>query len=271
MTARFRPTATWTFNGIFTSGTANANGGLNMADFVLGYPNSYRGGGSQINNAWVHSVGLYAADVWRVSRRVTLNYGLRWEPFLSAKDANGFTTAFIRENFDKGIRSTVYPNAPIGLVFAGDPGFPDQRREHVEQAGAVCAAVRRWSGIRRATTPRRFAPAPGIYYDSPKLWETAHHMLNPPFGNTVNAIAPTVVPGQAQPERLPARLREHLGLDARRRSPGGLRPPGRTRHSAAAERDVPAERRLRQHAGGRRSDAGLSVEPVLPAAVPRRA
>ena len=30
--------------------------------------NSYRGGGSQINNAWVHSVGLYVADVWRVSR-----------------------------------------------------------------------------------------------------------------------------------------------------------------------------------------------------------
>ena len=57
------------FSGIFTSGTTNANGGLNMADFVLGYPTSYRGGGSQINNAWEHSIGLYVADVWRINRR----------------------------------------------------------------------------------------------------------------------------------------------------------------------------------------------------------
>ena len=35
------------FNGIITSGTSNTNGGLNMADFVLGYPNSYRAAGAR--------------------------------------------------------------------------------------------------------------------------------------------------------------------------------------------------------------------------------
>jgi carboxypeptidase family protein len=183
------------FSGIITSGTGNANGGLNMADFVLGYPNSYRGGGSQINNAWVHSTGLYAADVWRVSGRITLNYGLRWEPFVSAKDANGFTTAFIRDNFDKGIRSTVYPNAPIGLVFAGDPGFPtdggntlNKWAQFAPRFGLV------WDP--RGDSVQTIRAGAGIYYDSPKLWETAHHMLNPPFGNTVNAIVPTSCPGK---------------------------------------------------------------------------
>jgi Carboxypeptidase regulatory-like domain len=183
------------FTGLFTSGTNNANGGLNMADFVLGLPNSYRGGGSQINNAWEHSIGLYMSDVWRKSSKLTLNYGLRWEPYISAKDANGFNTAFIRENFDKGIRSIVYPNAPIGLVFPGDPGFPnngsnvwDKWAQFAPRIGMV------WDP--RGNNAQTIRVGGGIYYDAPKLWETAHHMLNPPFGNTVDAILPTSCPGQ---------------------------------------------------------------------------
>ena len=113
------------FTGLFTSGTNNANGGLPLADFVLGLPATFRQGGSQINNQTINAIGLYAGDVWRMSRNLTLNYGIRWEPYFAAKDANGFNTAFSRENFDKGIRSAAYPNAPIGLMFAGDPGFPN--------------------------------------------------------------------------------------------------------------------------------------------------
>ncbi|HXT68633.1 MAG TPA: TonB-dependent receptor [Vicinamibacterales bacterium] len=177
------------FSGIYTSGTSNANGGLNMADFVLGLPNSYRGGGSQINNAWEHSIGLYAADVWRINRKLTLNYGLRWEPYISAKDANGFNTAFIRENFDKGIRSSVYTNAPVGLVFPGDPGFPtdggntlNKWAQFAPRFGLV------WDP--KGDNQQTIRAGAGIYYDAPKLWETAHHMLNPPFGNTVDALVP---------------------------------------------------------------------------------
>jgi Carboxypeptidase regulatory-like domain len=191
----FQANGNLTFSGLYTSGTSNANGGLNMADFVLGYPATYRGGGSQINNAWVHSVGMYAADIWRVSRRVTLNYGLRWEPFISSKDANGFNTAFIRENYEKGIRSTVYPNAPIGLVFAGDAGFPNngsntwnQLAQFAPRFGIV------WDP--KGDNLQTIRAGGGIFYDSPKLWETAHHMLNAPFGNTVNALAPTSCPGK---------------------------------------------------------------------------
>ncbi len=125
----FQSNGTFTFSGLITSGTTNANGGLNMADFVLGLPSAFNQGGSQINDQVLHSVGLYVADVWRVNRRLTLNYGLRWEPYFAARDQNNFTTAFIRENFDKGIRSVVYTNAPAGVVFPGDPGFPDEQCE----------------------------------------------------------------------------------------------------------------------------------------------
>ena len=179
------------FSGIFTSGTnGNANGGLNMADFVLGYASSYTGSGSQINNAWVQMPGAYVNDVWRWTRRLTLTYGLRWDPFISPKDANGFVTAFSRENFDKGIRSTVYTNAPVGLLFKGDPGFPTDggnNKNQMNQFSPRVGFVWDPTGANKQT----IRAGAGIYYDTAKLWETAHHMLNPPFGNSVQALAPT--------------------------------------------------------------------------------
>jgi hypothetical protein len=177
------------FTGLFTSGTNNVNGGLNLADFVLGLPATFRQGGSQINDQSINAIGLYAGDVWRMSRNITMNYGIRWEPYLAAKDANGFTTAFSRENFDRGIRSVVYPNSPVGLMFNGDPGFPTNGSNNTNslakfapRAGIV------WDP--RGDNAQTIRVGIGHYYDSPKLWQYAHHMLNPPFGQTVNAIAP---------------------------------------------------------------------------------
>ncbi len=129
----FQADGAFTFDGLMTSGTANANGGLNFADFLLGYPSRYRLGGSQINDAYVHAVGAYVNDIWRVSSRITVNAGLRWEPFLAPKDRNGYVIGWSRENFDKGIRSTVYPNAPLGLMYKGDPGFPTNNANSINQ------------------------------------------------------------------------------------------------------------------------------------------
>jgi len=182
------------FSGIFTSGTnGNNTGGLNMADFVAGYPSQYTGSGSQINNAWVQMPGVYVNDVWRMNRRLTFTYGLRWDPFIAPKDANGFVTAFSRENFDKGIRSVVYKNAPVGLLFKGDPGFPTDGGNNVNQMDQVAPRVGIvWdpTGSNRQT----IRAGTGIYYDTAKLWETAHHMLNPPFGNSVQALVPNSCP-----------------------------------------------------------------------------
>jgi Carboxypeptidase regulatory-like domain len=186
----FQANGNFGFTGLVTSGTNNANGGLNLADYVLGLPATFRQGGTQLNDQSINAIGLYAGDVWRMSRNVTMNYGIRWEPYLAAKDANGFTTAFSRANFDKGIKSVVYPNAPAGLVFNGDPGFPTNGSNNTNslakfapRAGIV------WDP--RGNNEQTIRAGIGHYYDSPKLWQYAHHMLNAPFGNTVNAIAAT--------------------------------------------------------------------------------
>jgi hypothetical protein len=81
----------FTFNqGVFT--------GNSFGDLLLGLPNTtYFAQTGPRENAIAWQTGLYAQDEWRVSDRVTINAGLRWEllpPFL---DINGN-----QANFDPG-------------------------------------------------------------------------------------------------------------------------------------------------------------------------
>src|SRR5260370_9290634 len=51
--------------------------------------------------------------------------GLRWEPSLPEPDVAGRGAHFSLPAFKAGQVSTVYPNAPAGLLFHGDPGIPE--------------------------------------------------------------------------------------------------------------------------------------------------
>ena len=55
---------------------------------------------------------------------MTVNAGLRWEPFFGQNIQNGAISNFSLDNFRNGVKSTVFMNAPAGLMFPGDPGFP---------------------------------------------------------------------------------------------------------------------------------------------------
>src|SRR5947209_6409343 len=114
----------YTFNGAAT--------GLGMADFLTGKLNSLMQVSSVLWSSRQTYVAAYLQDVWKMSPRVTLNAGLRWEPFLPlavgyGQGANlneGGSFQFSQDRFNKGVRSTVYPNAPVGLYIPGDQGFP---------------------------------------------------------------------------------------------------------------------------------------------------
>ncbi len=68
----------------------------------------------------------YAADTWKVTPKLTVNLGLRWEPFLPPQMKNGAIYNFNEANFYAGVKTTVYNNAPPGFTFPGDPGFQGQ-------------------------------------------------------------------------------------------------------------------------------------------------
>jgi hypothetical protein len=50
-----------------------------------------------------------------------VNYGVRWEPFFAFNNADGYLDHFDPTLFEENVHSTIYPNAPAGLIFPGDP------------------------------------------------------------------------------------------------------------------------------------------------------
>ena len=112
MVQTIAPNAFFVFAGTFPTNNAVAN-------LLLGAPVTfYQGLGDFARDVSVWSASVYAQDEWRLTPRVTLNYGLRYErinPFTEAEDRlNGFVP---------GVKSTVRPDAPTGLVFPGDAGI----------------------------------------------------------------------------------------------------------------------------------------------------
>ncbi len=101
--------------------------GLALADFLLGRLADTNGlqqaAPNTLDMAQTY-LGVYAQDTWTLGPRVTLNYGLRWEPFFPQQLRNGAVYQFDKARFDQNIHSTVFPTAPAGLYFPGDPGFP---------------------------------------------------------------------------------------------------------------------------------------------------
>lgn len=101
---------------------AAQRGGAPFADFLLG--NFYRSEGqvgAPIANFRSNYFALYAQDNWKITPRLTLNYGLRWEndqPFLDKYDA----IVNIDFRWDNSIEP-VYVRAGTGDPYEGNPAF----------------------------------------------------------------------------------------------------------------------------------------------------
>lgn len=99
------------FSGIFTRNP--------YADFLLGPAESLRQEGYRENDAHYWNFGSYIQDRWRVSRKLTLNLGLRYEAITPWRAYDGQFSSLV-----PGVQSTRFPTAPRGLVMQADPQFP---------------------------------------------------------------------------------------------------------------------------------------------------
>lgn len=93
--------------------------GSDFADFLLGFPSLYTQGYSPAFYERSNYAGVYAQDSWRITSNLTLNYGLRWDMIMPWTEEHNQTGTLI-----PGEQSVVFPTAPTGLVFPGDPGVP---------------------------------------------------------------------------------------------------------------------------------------------------
>jgi hypothetical protein len=105
----------FTFNGQTTR--------LGMADYFLGYASRFINGPVAEHDKRSKFVALYGADTWKVNQNLTLNYGLRWEPYFPVINRNGSAVHFDIDAMRKGVKSTRFKNTPPGVFFIGDPEF----------------------------------------------------------------------------------------------------------------------------------------------------
>ena len=105
------------FLGPYSSGGIGT--GNSLADFLVGIPNSFFEGPNGANNIRSKAVYGFGQDEWRVRKNFILTLGLRYEYSTPKLDTKGRTFSIV-----PGDQSTVFPLAPLGVVFPGDKGAP---------------------------------------------------------------------------------------------------------------------------------------------------
>lgn len=174
-------------SGINATGLPTFNGtvtGLSMADFLTGRAATWTQGNiSYFYNRQTY-IGLYVQDSWKISSRLTLNYGVRWEPWFPIWSKESLWMRFDKGLFDQNVHSTVHVNAPAGLVFPGDSQWTSghsianaRYAEFVPRFGLV------WDpkGDGKMTIRAAF----GSYTDRSGLYALSSFGQDPPIGNVV--------------------------------------------------------------------------------------
>ena len=105
-------------NGFFVFSTFPFSDGF--ASFLEGQPVVFlQGGGNFSRHIRGKALNFYGQDTFKVTSRLTLNLGLRYElPFPYTELHN------LQNLFVPGAQSKVFPSAPAGLLYPGDPGVP---------------------------------------------------------------------------------------------------------------------------------------------------
>lgn len=178
------PRGSFTFDGKF-SGNA-------IADYLLGLCSQCTGAlGSSRSNYRSNTLSLFVNDEWRVSSRLTLTLGLRYEYLGWWREINN-----LEGSFDPISGKIAYHKAPKDLPPALAPLVIN--RDNFYPAGIVYPDKNNW-GPRvgfayRPSNKFVVRSAFGVYYDNPNLNELQFTRLLPPFYGTR-----TIIPDKSAP------------------------------------------------------------------------
>jgi hypothetical protein len=109
---KFNQSGTATFSGQIT--------GNGIGDLLLGKASTFTQSAGKFKQTRGKEYSLFGEDTFRMNSRLTLTFGLRWDPFLPYHDVLGQVAGY-----RAGYQSQRFQNAPPGAIFPGDPGFPE--------------------------------------------------------------------------------------------------------------------------------------------------
>jgi len=155
--------------------------GVDFADFLLGIPSQYNQ--TQLQSFYDRNkyVGIYGQDSWRVTKHLTLNYGLRWdriEPWY--EKYNQIAT------FETGRQSVVFPGAPAGILFPGDAGIP----RTLASPGNLDFAPRIGLAYSPDSGKTSIRASYGMFYTAIEALSIGISSANAPYGTTYTSPAP---------------------------------------------------------------------------------
>jgi len=179
--ANVRSTGIYSFNGDLT--------GLGMADFLLGRPNSLR---QAVPNQLTMSqsyLGVYVQDSWRVSPRLNINAGLRWEPYFPQTQRDGHIYNFDYDRMLAGTKTDQFLKAPPGFYYPGDPGFPGKSGLYKNWKALGPRIGLGWDPRGDGKTSIRAGY--GIAYDFVNAQYHLNTNIAPPFGNDITTTPAT--------------------------------------------------------------------------------
>jgi hypothetical protein len=179
------------FNGSFVfSGTET---GVDFADFLIGVPSQYNQ--SQLNPFYARNkyTGLFAQDNWHALSNLTLNYGLRWDRIAPWSEKYNQISTFV-----PGAQSLVFPGAPAGILYPGDPGIPNTLSPIDNHAFAPRVGLA-WSPHADSGFLAPLLGAPGTtsirasfgtFYTAIEALSIGVLAANAPYGTTYTATSP---------------------------------------------------------------------------------
>jgi outer membrane receptor protein involved in Fe transport len=154
--------------------------GLGLADFLLGRPSAFTQLEPYTPKGHLHYFGAYVQDAWTVTSNLTLNVGLRWEPSFQYVNDLGHFNHFSLEWFRSGVRSTRFVNAPVGVLYDGDPGL--ETKSALGNVAPRLAAVWDPQGDGRMTVRAAW----GRFFDLPHMQYFAGFDRLTPFGTEIS-------------------------------------------------------------------------------------
>jgi carboxypeptidase family protein len=173
-------------NGGFTFSGQFSNDGL--LDFLLGKPSFFDQGNPTQFNGRQNYIGVYVNDNFQMTKRFTVNLGLRWEPNLSVTETHNAVDHFSKAAFIAGTKTAQYTNAPPGLSYPGDSGIP-RSYTYTKLAALEPRVGLVWdpTGSGRQVIRAGF----GVFYDTIPTAYFEDQTQGAPWGSVVNLNSPS--------------------------------------------------------------------------------